>query len=294
METEKDVAGLSLLPPIRRARGWRLYAENGRRFLDLWQDDGRGILGAKGTGLGTVAKAAIDRGLSSPLPSVWAARLEKAVLALVPGYAAARFFADSAAAAAALAAHPASGVAGPAALAPYDPARALGAAIRVSAGAASGEDPASPLPGQAFLWRPFSAALGPLPEAATSVWLRLPCPRALAPTVLLYRRAEEAPAAKEPVPPLYLAAAVKALAEYRGFAAAVGEEHWKRADRRLSRLFLRRGPYLFATCPREAYPALFAAALERGVLLSPDPDRPSLLPGDFDDGELLPLASLGL
>jgi 4-aminobutyrate aminotransferase-like enzyme len=36
-----DVPLPSLLPKVRRARGYRLYGEDGRRYLDLWQGGGR-------------------------------------------------------------------------------------------------------------------------------------------------------------------------------------------------------------------------------------------------------------
>jgi hypothetical protein len=39
------------------------------------------------------------------------------------------------------------------------------------------------------------------------------------------------------------------------------------------------------------YDRLFVAALGAGVLLSPDPELPSIVPGDFDDGELAALAA---
>ena len=33
------------IPRIRRARGYRLYDHHGRRYLDLWQNGGRSLLG---------------------------------------------------------------------------------------------------------------------------------------------------------------------------------------------------------------------------------------------------------
>ena len=94
---------LRRLPPIRRARLWRLYAEDGRRFLDFWMDDGRSILGAKGTGIGTTAKAALDTGLTRPFPSIRESRLEKDIHERYPDYPAIRFFRDEARATAAAA-----------------------------------------------------------------------------------------------------------------------------------------------------------------------------------------------
>ena len=36
------------IPPIRRARGYRLYDHRGRRYLDLWQNGGHSLLGHRG------------------------------------------------------------------------------------------------------------------------------------------------------------------------------------------------------------------------------------------------------
>jgi len=250
---------LALLPPIRRARLWRLYAESRAtglpdRFLDMWMDDGRSILGAKGTGLGTIAKAAIDMGLTRPFPSVREPRLVKALLARYPGYAAVRLYRDE--------------------------ERALLAADAVSPGA------------EVPVLRPFAERLKESPAIAPRLAMpRLPCPAALAPAALLFRDAADAEASDgDMVPPLQLASAHKALCELDVFSKAYGESLWHRSDRRLSLFFERRGPYLYPRVAAEAYEAFFRTALGAGVLVSPDPERPSLLPGDFDDGELALLA----
>ena len=295
MKTESDnPAGIELLPPIRRARGYRLYAEDGRRFLDLRQDGGRAVLGAKGTGIGTVAKANIDKGLCSPLPSTLERRLEKALLAAWPRYASARFFDSPLAAMRAMA-----GLAAETGGGDEELTFALGAASMTSDGiprkllidpARRGEGPASP---PALLERPFGDFL-PQPASLPSIaWLLLPCPRLLSPTVLLFASPSGGPhLPRQSVPPLLLATALKSLSEFAGYRKNCGEETWRRSDRSLSRLFERKGPYLFPRCAREAYAAFFKAALDLGVLISDDFDMPSILPGDFDDGELKPLASL--
>jgi hypothetical protein len=255
---------LTLLPPIRRARLWRLYAESqsaGRpgRFLDFWMDDGRSILGAKGTGIGTAAKAAVDMGLTRPFPSVHKARLEKALMARYPGYSAACLYRNE------------------------ERARAAAASISPNA--------------EIELLRPFAEHLKPMqaimPHAAMPrvAMPRLPCPPALAPAALLFADAAEAEAAGgDIVPPLSLACAHRALCELDRFALTYNEGLWRKVDRRLKPFFERSGPYLYARAKSEDYEALFTAALGAGVLISPDPERPSIIPGDFDDGELAALA----
>jgi hypothetical protein len=249
---------LRLLPPIRRARLWRLYAEDGSRFLDFWMDGGRSILGAKGTGLGTVAKAAIDTGLTRPFPSVLEARLERSLARLYPEWAAHRIFRTE--------------------------ERALAAAATLL--------PRGSLP---RILRPFLEHYedeGRAPAGGETLALPLlPCPALLSPGVLLFRDAEAAAATEgDLVPPLSLAVAHRSLSEFERFVRSYTEELWKKVDRRLEPFFERRGPYLYSRVGEEDYEARFVAALKAGVLLSPRADLPSIVPGDFDDGELARLA----
>jgi len=93
------------------------------------------------------------------------------------------------------------------------------------------------------------------------------------------------------VPAQSLFAAARGLA---GLESAVrdgyNETLWAKFDRRLGTWFERSGPYLFAKAAPEGYEAFFQTALEGGALLSPRPDAPSVVPPDFDDGELVKLA----
>jgi hypothetical protein len=303
---------LLMLPPIRRARLWRLYAE-GRRFLDMWMDGGRAMLGAKGSGIGTAAKAAIDMGLLRPMPSAWERRLARQLALAHPGFAAARFFLDDARALAA--AERALGAADPAAVARseiLDPARRAG--IRdparresTAAGSGSAAGPAAAGPASAIaveagvaaieILRPFAESLpGARSEAPSGVapfaMPLVPCPSALAPSILLFRSGETAGRVEGDIlPPVRLAAAHRALCELARMSEWYGEDVWKKADRRLKARFERLGPYLYPRAGAERYGELFEAALSAGVLLSPDPELPSIVPGDFDDGELAALAA---
>ena len=67
---------------VRRARDWHLYDQYGDRYLDFWQSDGAAFLGHKPKGLSRLLKEEIDRGLWTPLPTVWPHRLKKALRAL--------------------------------------------------------------------------------------------------------------------------------------------------------------------------------------------------------------------
>ncbi|MDR3145398.1 MAG: hypothetical protein LBU21_03905, partial [Treponema sp.] len=66
---------LRLLPRIRRARDFRLYTEDGKRLVDLWQDGGRALLGHTPPALFREIKNTAARGLAAPLPGFHEARL---------------------------------------------------------------------------------------------------------------------------------------------------------------------------------------------------------------------------
>jgi len=265
---EAETGLLRLLPPIRRARLWRLYAEDGRRFLDLWMDGGRSLLGAKGQGLGTSIKAAVDMGLLRPLPSVWEGRATRAVKLAFPGYAGALAFRNE-----------------ERAVRELDSVLGRPAIILDSASREMGPEEADVL-----VLRPFGESLPRRPAALPRFALPLlPCPSALGCAFILFRDEAEAMGG-ELVPPAALACAAGALRELAAFAKGYGEQLWRRADRRLGPLFERKGPYLYPRCAEADYGVFFRRALEAGLLISPRFDLPSILPADFDDGELAALS----
>jgi glutamate-1-semialdehyde aminotransferase len=64
-----ETADLSrLIPPINRARDYRLYTQDGRRLVDLWQYGGRAVLGHNPPGVLRELKNSAERGLFVPLP----------------------------------------------------------------------------------------------------------------------------------------------------------------------------------------------------------------------------------
>jgi len=258
---------LRLLPPVRRARGYHLYGAGGERFLDLWQEDGRGVLGAKGFALGTLAKDEIDRGILAPLGDRSAeTRLSGEILSILPEYKAVRIFQSEAQACARLAA-----------------AGGLGAQVH---------EPAR--------IRPFSEfERGYVRGTAGSPALFiLPCPAFLSPAALLFSSEKEASAfVSDLLAPVQLKAGYKALREFRAYRAKFSEEIWKSTDRYTADLFDRSGPLLYPRghCAEPlCYAELFRSALAAGILLSPSPERPSIIPGEFSPGELKKLTKLAI
>lgn len=262
---------LQLLPPIRRTRGPRLYAADGRRFLDLWLDDGRDILGAAGRPIRTYAANASDKGLLRPYPGLYDRRLEKAVRAAWPAFKAVRFYLNE--------------------------ERALAAAARLQGRTADTielieaiePDADSNSAGGLVKLRPFAST----PQGCTLALARLPCPRPLAPACLLglddsWLEAEEG----DLVPGMMHYAAARAMASLEKVVldGSYDEGLWKRFDRRMEPYFRRFGPYLLPKTEPGRYADFFTAALEGGAVVSPQYGVPSMVPPEFDDGELRKLA----
>jgi hypothetical protein len=264
-------------------RLWRLYAEDGSRFLDLRLLDNRGFLGAKGRFAGTRAKNGIDLGLLKEAPGRHAERLRKALAAEFPQIAAFRFFRNEERALAALSLARES---------LHDP---LVRGVQPAAGTAAAVH-------RFFLSEEDRSRL----EVCPARLIPLPCPEPFGPAVLGFSDAEQAASVSEDeLAPIMPFTALRAWEDFRGMtvrltggrrarsgegAPAYAEDLWRRADRRLSTFFERRGPYLYARCDRSDWESFRDRAREAGCVLSPEWELPSIVPGDFDDGEFKRLA----
>ncbi len=272
---------LRRLPPIRRMRGNRLYADDGRRFLDLWLDDGRGILGDAERAAKTYASNAIDKGLLRPYPGLYEQRFIKALRAYWPGYPCVRLYASEESALRAA-------------------RRILGSEPLIIDAAGREALGATPPEAALALIRPFLDPPGTGSRASPLLAMpRLPCPRPYAPACLL--SADEAAFSPkgglgaekgELVPGMQLYAATRAMdslanARREGYT----EERWKLFDKRMGEYFERRGPYIYARAAEADYEGFFMAALAGGALISPRYGKPSLVAPDIDDGELKRLAA---
>lgn len=87
-----DSTLLNLLPPLRRARGDRLYGPTQNHWVDLWKQDGHWLLGHRPEGASQEWKNQVDKGLATWAPSLWPARLDPLVKSLIPGATAVRVY----------------------------------------------------------------------------------------------------------------------------------------------------------------------------------------------------------
>jgi hypothetical protein len=259
---------LRLLPPVVRARDFRLYAQDGRRLVDLWQNNGAAILGHTHTGILRELKNAAERGLYAPLPHSQERRFLKALGTLLPGMS-------------------------------FRLYRGEGALLR-ALGTAGFPDPAleadmppSPAP---ILWRPFlgSAALTDRPLIPI---LPQPWPDALSVLALPPIPAGTAPAPPDSqlIPPTILAAATRGVYGLIAATTTRGRLRYPRVEKALDEKKWRpRGIYLCrgAAPDDEAWAALFRLFLEQGFLLPPVRTQPLILPGALSPGEEAKLADL--
>jgi hypothetical protein len=279
------------LPRIRRARGCRLYAADGRRYLDLWREGA--LLGYRAAGTLSAMKAALSQGLIGPFPTAWEARLCGALARLLPAWPAVRLFASrerALAAASALLGRPlaASDVHDPALGDEGLPGTLPAGAPPAGTSDADASDAAGEAPAAAALWRPFLPAapgarvlLPVLPFTLGGAPAALCVPAGLAAGLPL----------SDALPGFLLAAALRGLAALTGAREVprLGSPELERAID-AAKGWRRAGPYVRAVFPAEDYPRVRGRFLRAGVLLCPGYPGPSILPGECSPGETRLLA----
>ncbi len=241
---------------VKRARGCFLYTSKGVRVTDLYQEDGRAILGWEGGSAFTMMKNTLSRGQTGSFicEDAPVSRLQKAVSEL---FASERtifcFSSQKEAFEAGLAVFP-EGVNF------YNPWKLQNANINIS------EIPA-------LILTP------PLPWAESIFILALDTkkleqnPYAL----LLIRGAIKLPFALETAYTRSIYNLIKALQERE-------EKDWFIYDTVLSKYWLREGPYLYPKVPKEHYDDFVLHCLNCGILINPQYIYPSIIPFGADKG----------
>ncbi len=253
------------MPIMVRARGYRLYDLYGKRYLDLYQNNGRAILGHRPAGLLRTMKSTAARGLLSEYPSVYDGRLEKILKLMFPDYSVFLVYRNRERAYQAI-------------------ASALGRFISPTAiGDPAMEELSSDMP--VTLWRPF------LPETGFTSRILLPIfpfPGSFAPEVVCVKEISTARAmpASDAVSPFLVDGLIKTLTQL--IRITKGEGRRTSEFQRLCDMFdwKRRGPYLNTGLDSVAYSELCKKALSEGIILPPGEHLPVILPREFTDGEL--------
>ncbi|OQB95881.1 MAG: hypothetical protein BWX81_01670 [Spirochaetes bacterium ADurb.Bin110] len=254
---------LSNLPEISRMRGWRMYARDGSRILSLWSDYGRMLLGYSPRGLASIAKSSMDRGLFSATPGIWTNRIDKMLHGLLPE---------------------------------YQNIKILGSqqkALTTLQGLEGLASPAPSLTSCRFLFDSYLRKDNKLPD---TICIVLPIPSALSIGIIASKVSTGLVMEQELIEGIKGMTSIYALSkmqseEKKGVISRKLEPLWKCFDRYERTLFSRSGPWLFPNYHRENHEEIFLYCLKNGLLISPDYDFPSSVPGDFDKGELGPLRS---
>lgn len=291
-----DDSLLRRLPPIRRARDYRLYGENGKRYLDLWQAGGRALLGHRSERVLTEFKNQVSRGLLADFPSIHERRLLKALGLLMPGFLEFRIYRSAASLFEALSSLGGQGIevdglpdpalvetdGMPLALwRPFLSEEAAEAAPRADTNEAS----RPPGPGAGL---GDGLPLGKGPAIAVPV---LPFPWTGGPVIAAFRDPPgERALPGDIVSPALLVALTKTIHQLIRFRGQFTEHLWRSFD---APFWSRRGPYLIARGNREEYARLFERLLANGILISPRYPGPSIAPAIFSEGEIKLLRTAG-
>ena len=238
---------MNKIPEINRARGYFVYTADGKRYLDMALDGGRLIMGHRQKGYAQALKNAIDKGILPGYPSTYVYRLKQAVKKLLGKECFVYLF----------------------------PSEDRACEVLKSIIPDPINDPieGSPVFGNEVL------ELSELP-----VVILLPIPATFAPGVIV--STIELDIADEPVSPVILAGAVRALYNMIAFQKEVDYSEWDGLSDVNTGKWKVNLPYIYPQCKPDEYSAIWDAFFASGVILSTDYDKPSILPpsGELSEG----------
>ena len=244
------------IPQIRRSRDYHIYDIEGRRYLDLYLDSGRALLGHRPPGIPLELKNTFSKGLYAPYPSVYERRFYRGLAVLFPEYDDFRVYRN------------------------LERVRMIFQELGVPM-VDSLENH------RAAFWRPFLPEsvekLYSLPGNPNYVIPVLPCPGNFYPVTVCVKKKEgnDLPQS-DPVSPALLAALTRSIYELEKFSKQYNEDLWKRFP---APFWERKGPYLLFRQGNEL-PELFRKCLKNGILIPPDDGSPGIIPAAWTEGEV--------
>ncbi|RLW68975.1 MAG: hypothetical protein B6D68_02740 [spirochete symbiont of Stewartia floridana] len=259
----EETAILARLPIVNRARGSRLYTDDGKRWIDCWADGGRALAGHKPDGVSLRLKNEIDRGLFAAYPNRWQNRLIKAMLKLFPGYGAARVF------------------------------QSAGQALKSIPANRWPIDPLDVPPGTEFISGPVWGR-PQLPNHPKGDYLLpiLPLPGLSEVQSVLYAHDTGDLPASDMNSPLILAAltracySVSSCMDKRHVNGVISRKNEIRDGGNRINFWEMRGPYMVYKGDERNYEEIFESYFSQSVLIAPSVKRPSVLPLNPSMGEL--------
>ncbi len=240
---------------VKRARGPFLYTAKGVRLTDLYQEDGKAILGwGAGSSL-TMLKNALARGATGSFVTDYSYRLEKSVGALLGDERMIFVFNDK--------------------------AKLLSLALSLFPEGTSFYKP----------WLPSSPDWTSIPAVAVIP----PFPTAESFFILALKSSKEVEVAlsllsqKQSLGNILISSAVEAALTRSIYDLIKAlqereEKHWFIYDRILSRYWTRKGPYLYSTVKKEHYADFVLHCLDCHIVINPLCNQPSIVPFGADEG----------
>ena len=238
---------------VKRARGCFLYTEKGVRLTDMYQSDGRALLGWEGGKARLAFKNTLERSQTGFFTTHHFHALERAVLELFGDFSRVCVVKEEC-------------VRGK--MPRWLPFLGL-----VDASDSSRCD--------------FSKARADF-DGVDAFYFLPPFPFACDYVIVVSR--EDFALESELVPPVLLAAFTRSIYDLKGALQSRTEDDFRFFDKSLEKYFLRRGPYLFVrkdmASSAEQYKKFVEFCLENGVVISPDINVPSVIPFGADYGVL--------
>lgn len=241
---------------VKRARGPFLYTQKGRRLTDLYQENGRAILGWGGSSAFTMLKNALDRGATGSFKTCFSGRLEKAVNSL---FNSSLFF--GAHRCIFLFSHRQD---------------CLSCALSIS-------------PHSTLFWKPWAAQVDF--DSIDCIMLEPPLPWTSGIFILAVKDnlAHENPGAFKrniKLPSPVEAAVARSLYNLIAALQERQEKDWFIYDKAVVPYWERTGPYLHPKVPQERYREFLIHCLDLGIVISPVYEQPSIVPFGADKGVL--------
>lgn len=241
---------------VKRARGCFLYTAKGVRLTDLFQENGRAILGWGGKGIFTHLKNVLERGITGSFNTDFSAgtKGEKSQLSR----ACSELFASERKI-----------------YAFYDKETAIKAGLSISA---AGTSVYRPWNQENTDWRSIDCIVfAPALPWIDSFYILAAKPE------LVTESAAESICGKRISAPMCAAITrsvyhlIKALQERE-------EKDWFLYDTVLTKYWVRKGPYLFPKIPESQYKDFVLHCLDCGIIINPDYNQPSIVPFGADKG----------
>lgn len=244
---------------VKRARGCFLYTAKGVRLADLYQEGGRAILGWGGGSAFTMFKNILNRGITGSFETGFSCRTDKAVEKLFNSERRV-FYYDS-----------------------YE--KALKASLLVSKDGTAAYRP----------WNPAGVAW----SECDSIILAPPLPYARS---LFIVAAKKSLVSEDSIPvellpeqtfieaPMH-ASIARSIYDLVAAVQNRQEKDWFIYDPVVTKYWERKGPYLFPKIPENQYEKFVLHCLEKGLVISPEYNEPSIVPFGADAGVFSKLKS---